>query len=100
MTPAKLAAWFAGQKAAPTAILMDTNGEIGRAFGAKVTPHMYVIDPKGTVVYAGAIDDKRSANPADVKTATNYVAAALSDARSGKPVATASSSAYGCTIKY
>jgi peroxiredoxin len=100
MTPAKLAAWFAGQKAAPTAILMDTNGEIGRAFGAKVTPHMYVIDPKGTVVYAGAIDDKRSANPADVKTATNYVAAALSDARSGKPVATASSNAYGCTIKY
>ena len=61
---------------------------------------MYVVDPKGTVIYAGAIDDKRSANPADVKSATNYVTAALTDARSGKPVATATSSAYGCTIKY
>jgi peroxiredoxin len=100
MSPAKLAAWFADQKAAPTAILMDTRGDIGRAYGAKVTPHMYVIDPKGTLLYAGAIDDKRSANPADVKTATNYVAAALADARAGKPVANASTSAYGCTIKY
>lgn len=100
MAPAKLAAWFADQKAAATAILMDTRGEIGRAYGAKVTPHMYVIDPKGTVIYAGAIDDKRTANPADVKTATNYVAAALADTRAGKPVASATSNAYGCTIKY
>ncbi|HTN50084.1 MAG TPA: thioredoxin family protein [Burkholderiaceae bacterium] len=100
LPPAKLAAWFADEKAAPTAILMDTSGDIGRAFGAKVTPHMFVIDPNGTVIYAGAIDDKRSANPADVKAANNYVAAALSDARSGKPVATSSSSAYGCSIKY
>jgi hypothetical protein len=79
---------------------MDPRGEIGRAYGAKVTPHMYVIDPKGTLVYAGAIDDKRSANPADVKTASNFVQAALTDARSGKAVANASNSAYGCTIKY
>ena len=71
-----------------------------RAFGAKVTPHMFIIDPAGTVIYAGAIDDRRSANPADVKTANNYVAAAFGDVRSGKPVATANSSAYGCTIKY
>jgi peroxiredoxin len=100
MSPEKLAAWFKQQNAAPVAVLMDTKGEIGRAYGAKVTPHMYIVDPKGTVIYAGAIDDKRSANPADVKAATNYVAAALTDARSGKPVATATSSAYGCTIKY
>jgi peroxiredoxin len=100
MSPEKLAAWFKQQNAAPAAVLMDTRGEIGRAYGAKVTPHMYIVDPKGTVIYAGAIDDKRSANPADVKSATNYVAAALTDARSGKPVATATSSAYGCTIKY
>jgi peroxiredoxin len=100
MTPAALAAWFGQQNAAPTAVLMDSKGEIGRAFGARVTPHMFVIDPAGTVIYAGAIDDKRSANPADVKTATNYVAAALTDARSGRPVATATSSAYGCSIKY
>jgi hypothetical protein len=58
------------------------------------------VDPKGTVVYAGAIDDKRSANPADVKTANNYVVAALTAAGAGKPIATRSSSAYGCTIKY
>ena len=100
LSPDKLAAWFRQQNAAPTAILMDTKGEIGRAYGAKVTPHMYVIDPKGTVIYAGAIDDKRSANPADVQTANNYVAAALTAARGGRPVGTATSSAYGCTIKY
>jgi peroxiredoxin len=100
MTPTKLAAWFGEQKAAPTAIVMDPKGEIGRAYGAKVTPHMYVIDPKGTLVYAGAIDDKRSANPADVKTATNHVTAALNELASGKAVTTAATTAYGCTIKY
>ena len=100
MAPAKLAAWFGEQKAAPTAILMDPKGEIGRAYGAKVTPHMYVIDAKGTLVYAGAIDDKRSANPADVKTATNHVAVALGEVVAGKAVTTPSTTAYGCTIKY
>src|SRR5512135_121353 len=100
MAPAKLAAWFGDQKAAPTAIVMDPRGDIGRAYGAKVTPHMYVIDPKGTLVYAGAIDDKRSANPADVKTATNHVAAALGEMGAGKAVTTAATTAYGCTIKY
>lgn len=100
MTPAQLATWFGEQKAAPTAILMDPKGEIGRAYGAKVTPHMYVIDPKGTLVYAGAIDDKRSANPADIKTSTNHVASALGELAAGKAVTTAATSAYGCTIKY
>jgi peroxiredoxin len=100
MPPAKLSAWFKQHNAAPTAVLMDPSGEVGRAFGAKVTPHMYVIDPNGTLVYAGAIDDKRSTNVADVKTATNYVVAALTEAKSGKPVAKATSNAYGCTIKY
>jgi len=100
MAPAKLAAWFKQHNAAPTAVLMDTKGEVGRAFGAKVTPHMYVIDPNGTLVYAGAIDDKRSARVADVKTASNYVVAALTDVKAGKPVSTASNQAYGCTIKY
>ncbi len=100
MPPAKLAAWFKQQNAAPAAVVMDAKGEVGRAFGARVTPHMYVIDPNGTLVYAGAIDDKRSANVADVKTATNYVVAALTDAKSGKPVSKTNSQAYGCTIKY
>ncbi len=96
----KLAAWFGEHKGAPTAILMDSKGEIGRAYGAKVTPHMYVIDPKGTLAYAGAIDDKRSANPADVKTSTNHVAVALGELAAGRPVANAATTAYGCTIKY
>jgi peroxiredoxin len=100
MAPAKLAAWFGEQKAAPTAVLMDPKGEIGRAYGAKVTPHMYVIDAKGTLVYAGAIDDKRSANPADIKTSTNHVAAALGEVAAGKAVTTSTTTAYGCTIKY
>jgi peroxiredoxin len=100
MTPEALAAWFRKQDAAPTAVVLDSKGELGRAFGAKVTPHMYVIDPKGTVIYAGAIDDRRSANPADVKLATNYVAAALTESLAGRPVANATSTAYGCTIKY
>ena len=100
MAPAKLAGWFGEQKAAPTAIVMDPKGEIGRAYGAKVTPHMYVIDPKGTLVYAGAIDDKRSANPADIKTTTNHVAVALGELTAGKAVSTAATTAYGCTIKY
>jgi peroxiredoxin len=100
MPPAKLAAWFGEQKAAPTAIVMDPKGDIGRAYGAKVTPHMYVIDAKGTLVYAGAIDDKRSANPADIKSATNHVAVALGEVAAGKAVTISATSAYGCTIKY
>jgi peroxiredoxin len=100
MPPAKLAAWFKQHNATPAAVLMDTKGEVGKAFGAKVTPHLYVIDPTGTLVYAGAIDDKRSTNPADVKTATNYVVAALTETKAGKPVAKSTSQAYGCTIKY
>jgi peroxiredoxin len=100
MAPPKLAAWFGEQRAAPSAIVMDPKGEIGRAYAAKVTPHMYVIDPKGTLVYAGAIDDKRSTNPADVKTAKNHVTAALGEVAAGKPVSAATTTAYGCTIKY
>jgi peroxiredoxin len=100
MAPVKLAAWFGEQKAAPTAVVMDPKGEIGRAYGAKVTPHMYVVDAKGTLVYAGAIDDKRSANPADIKTATNHVATALGEVAAGKAVTNSTTTAYGCTIKY
>lgn len=87
-------------KGVPSALLLDSDGSIGRAYGAKTTPHMYVIDPKGTLVYAGGIDDKRSTNPEDVKTARNYVAAALDEALAGKPVTTASATPYGCSVKY
>ena len=100
MAPAALAAWIKEQGAAPTAVMLDTDGKVGRAYGARTTPHMYVIDPNGLLVYAGAIDDKRSANAADVKTANNFVVQALTEAGAGKPVSVASTTAYGCSIKY
>jgi hypothetical protein len=86
--------------AAPAGYLMDDPGSVGRAYGAKTTPHMFVIDPKGVVVYNGAIDDKRSTNPEDVKTARNYVAAALDEMKAGKPVTTATTAPYGCSVHY
>ena len=88
------------QGAAATATLMDTNGTLGRAYGARTTPQLYVIDPKGTLVYAGAIDSTPSANPADIKTATNYVNLALADLKSGQAVGKAASQPYGCSVKY
>lgn len=99
-TPAEMAAWTASQQAAPSATLLDADGKVGRAYGARTTPHLYVIDAKGTLVYAGGIDDKPSANPADVKTARNHVNAALADLQAGRPVAQAVTRPYGCSIKY
>lgn len=99
-SPADMAAWMKQQGAAATATLMDSDGKVGRAYGARTTPHMYVIDPAGTLVYAGAIDSKATSNPADVKTATNHVDAALAEALAGKPVSVSSTRPYGCSIKY
>ncbi len=98
--PATMAAWMKSQGAAATATLIDADGKIGRAYGARTTPHMYVIDARGTLVYAGGIDDKPSANPADVKTATNHVTAALADVLAGRPVAQPTTRPYGCSVKY
>jgi peroxiredoxin len=86
--------------AAPARYLVDEPGTVGMAYGAKVTPHMYIIDPAGKVVYNGAIDDKRSTNLEDVKIAKNYVVAALDELKAGKPVSVASTNPYGCTVKY
>jgi peroxiredoxin len=83
----------------PTAYLQD-DGTVGRLYGAKATPHMFVIDKSGTLVYAGAIDDKDTADEADVKTAKNYVAAALDAEMAGKQVATSLTKAYGCFVHY
>lgn len=83
-----------------TAILLDEKGEVGKAYGALTTPHMYVIDKTGKLVYQGAIDDKASTDLADVKTATNYVSAALDATKAGKPVAVSQTKAYGCGVKY
>lgn len=98
--PAKIRQQLEQFGAAPARYLMDEPGAVGTAYGAKVTPHMYVIDPTGKVVYNGAIDDKRSTNPDDVKTSKNYVAAALEELKAGKPVSVASTTPYGCTVKY
>lgn len=86
--------------AAPTAVLLDPSGDVGRLYSAKTTPHMFVIDPKGTVVYNGAIDDKPTADANDLNGATNYVTAALSEVTSGKPVTTPATKPYGCSVKY
>ncbi|SHF52085.1 Peroxiredoxin [Microbulbifer donghaiensis] len=80
--------------------LLDSDGSMGRAYGAKTTPHMFVINPEGKVVYAGAIDDNDSANPAVIPQSNNYVSAALDASLSGQAVAVASSRAYGCSVKY
>lgn len=99
-SPSQLAAWMKGQGAAASATLMDAGGKVGRAYGARTTPHMYVIDPQGTLVYAGAIDSKPTANPADIPGATNHVKVALAESMAGKPVGTPATRAYGCTVKY
>ena len=98
--PADLAKWMQGQKAAATATLMDDDGKVGRAFGARTTPHMYIVDPAGTLVYAGGIDDKPTSNAADIPGAKNYVKAALAETLAGKPVTQASTRPYGCSVKY
>lgn len=99
-SPAELGAWQKSVSAVPTATLMDTDGKVGKAYGARTTPHMYIVDPQGKLIYAGAIDSKPSANPADIKVATNYVGQALNEALAGKPVSQASTTPYGCSVKY
>lgn len=88
------------KKAAPTAYLLDPEGTVGKMYGAKTTPHMYVINPEGLLIYAGGIDDKRSTRLKDVETAHNYVKAALDAAMAGKPVPTKTATPYGCSVKY
>ncbi len=100
LDPSRMSAWMQQQKAAATATLMDADGKVGRAWGARTTPHMFVVDPAGNVVYAGAIDSKPTANPADIPGATNHVRAALAESLAGKPVTVASTRPYGCSIKY
>ena len=87
-------------KSVAAAVLLDEDGKVGRAYGARTTPHMYVVDPEGNLIYKGAIDDKPTTKIEDLATATNYVSAALDEALSGKPVTLAASEPYGCGVKY
>jgi len=100
MPAAKLDAWMHDKGAAQNAVLVDSESSVARLYQAKTTPHMFVIDPQGMIVYAGAIDDRPSARPEDPPIARNYVQAALSQATEGKPVSTPSSVPYGCSVKY
>jgi peroxiredoxin len=85
---------------AATAILIDEDGTVGKLYDAKVTPELFVINPEGNLIYAGAIDDKKSVDAADVAGARNYVKQALDEAMAGKPVSTPQTEAYGCSVKY
>jgi peroxiredoxin len=91
-----LTAWKTHQ----TALLLDPEGKAGRAYGAKNTPNMVIINPEGKIAYEGAIDSKATPNPADIPNSTNYVKAALDESLTGKPVTTSQTKPYGCSVKY
>ena len=100
MPPAKLGEWMHAQGAAQKAVLVDPDSATAKLYQAKTTPHMFVVDPQGKIVYAGAIDDRPSTRPEDPPAANNYVRAALTQATGGMPITTSTSTPYGCSIKY
>ena len=100
VTPAEENEYLKTMKATPTAALLDPDGTIGRLYQAKTTPHIFVIDPNGKLIYQGAIDDKPTTDLGDVKTARNYLNEALGAAMAGKPVPVTSTRPYGCSVKY
>ncbi len=100
VTPAQADELTTSRKATPTLVLLDEKGVVGRMYGATNTPHMYVVDQTGLLVYAGAIDDRPTTRKADVPGANNYVKAALESVAAGQPVKTPVTRAYGCTVKY
>ncbi len=100
MNGADAKAFVTQSGARPAAYLLDPNGVVGKAYEAKTTPHMYIVNKAGTLVYAGGIDDKPTPNPADVNGARNHVLAALAELKAGKAVSVATSRPYGCNVKY
>lgn len=100
LPPAQLAAWMRDQGASPSATLMDEDGSVGKRYAARVTPHMYIVNAQGQLVYAGAIDSIPSARVTDIEKATNYIRQGLGELLAGKAVSVATSQAYGCSIKY
>ena len=98
---AEQAAQFIQQnKTQSTALLLDPKGDVGRLYGAQTTPHIFIINPEGTLIYQGAIDDVPSTDPGDVATAKNYVDTTLSAALKGEVVSAFSTKSYGCSVKY
>jgi len=100
VTPSEENTYLKTMHAAPTAAILDPAGDIGRLYGAKTTPHIFVVDPTGKLIYQGAIDDKPTPDQEDLKGARNYLNETLTAAMSGKPVAIASTRPYGCSVKY
>lgn len=96
----KFDALHRGRGGAPAALLLDEDGKMGRAYGAVVTPHMFIIDPKGELAYSGAISDNPTMSAAQARAARNYVKAALEELLAGRKVATTSTRPFGCTIAY
>ena len=90
----------ASRDAAPSAVLLDEKGAMGKAYGAKTTPHMYIIDDQGTLVFMGGIDDKSSSDPADIPGARNHVRLAMAELAAGKPISEPITRPYGCSVKY
>lgn len=100
LTPEQARMVLQERQAKPTALLLDPDGRVGRLYGAKTTPHLFVINPEGAPIYAGAIDDRPSTDPADLQGATNYVQRALDEAMAGQPVSVPETAPYGCSVKY
>jgi len=100
VSPAEAAELTKSRNAAPTEIVLDESGKIGRSYEARTTPHMFVINPEGKLVYMGGIDDKPTSRVSDIAGAKNYVRAALDAVKAGQPVATPIARPYGCSIKY
>ncbi len=100
VTAAEEAKYLKEKKSIPTAVIADSDSSIASAFGAKTTPHMFIVDKTGTLIYNGALDDKASTEAEDIPKSKNYVNAALTEAMAGKPVMVASTTPYGCSVKY
>jgi hypothetical protein len=98
--PDKVMAWSKQMGAAPAAYMRDQDGKVGKLYGAKTTPQMFVINKEGVLVYDGAIDSIRSTDKDDIKKAQNYVTGALAALKAGKPVTPATTKPYGCSVKY
>lgn len=100
VTPTQENEYLKKMDAAPTAVIMDPGGSLGRLYGAKTTPQMFIIAPDRTLIYNGAIDDHPTSDQVDIPKSKNYVSAALGEAMSGKPVTEAATRPYGCSVKY
>jgi len=100
VSPEEANALTRDRNASPSAVLLDPEGNVGQLYGARTTPHMYIVDPRGTLIYMGGIDDKPSTRKSDIAIAKNYVRVALAEAMNGKPVSEAVTRPYGCSVKY